>query len=160
MQLRHINAAISTPVHSQDTPCLPLVFFFSLEARPPEFFSLLTDLTIFVPMRQLPDESPLPGCVPDAPAEDVEGDPSEHDGAADAGHGAKGALVAGLGDPGVGVEGEEEAEGGLEGELGDGDLAGDGAVGVDGVDEADVGGLDDGEVDCGTESSQHFRVLS
>lgn len=78
--------------------------------------SLLTNLTILVPMGKPPDEPPLPSRVPDALAKDVKWDPAEHNGATDSRHSPESALVARRGDPGVGVEGEEEAEGGCVGE--------------------------------------------
>ena len=76
----------------------------------------------------------------------VQRDPAEQDGGRDGGHDAVGALVPGLADPRVCVEGEEEPEEGLEAHDGQGDLARHGAVSVDDVDQGDVCALDDCKV--------------
>jgi hypothetical protein len=76
-----------------------------------------------------------------------ERDPEDQDTTADRSHDSVGSLVAGLGNPWIGIETKQETKGGFEGKLSDHDFTGNWSIAIDGVYEGDVGRLSDTEVD-------------
>lgn len=65
-----------------------------------------------MPMSELLDEAPFPTDMSDPVAKEVKHKPERDDSARDTRHCAKCLDISGLGDPGIGVKGEEETEGG------------------------------------------------
>ncbi|EAQ93329.1 hypothetical protein CHGG_01564 [Chaetomium globosum CBS 148.51] len=108
-------------------------------------YKLLAHFAVVVPV-DVRNNPPPPGGMADLLAPEEQRDPSEQHGRRDGRHHAVCLQVASLGNPRVGVEGEQKPKQALERHDGRGDLPGHGAVGVDDVDERHVGALDDGKV--------------
>lgn len=73
---------------------------------------LLSDLAVLMPVYQTLNKPPFPRNMSNPLAKHVKHNPQHDDSRGNARHCPKRVFVPGLGDPRVGVEGEEEAKGG------------------------------------------------